>query len=218
MLRVGLTGGIACGKSTVGRMMMALAAAGTQVHILDADRVAHELMQPGHPVYQQVVQAFGQGILRDDAVGTIDRAKLAEIAFGKPGAGGGRVQELNRLVHPAVIACQDGWMDEIGSRDPHGIAVVEAALMFESGAAGRFDKVVTVTCDLEQRILRWAARQNVDQETAGAEVRRRMAAQWPDDKRAVASDYVIDNSGGLPATEAAVQRLMKELQRLSFPP
>jgi len=208
MLRVGLTGGIACGKSAVGRMMAARGA-----HVIDADKVGHRLLRPGHPVYQQVVQAFGPSILREDK--TIDRARLAELAFGDAAAGGGRVPEINRIMHPAIVAYQDGQLDEIERRDPMGIAVVEAALMFEAGAAGRFDKVIAVTCGLDQRVARWAERQGVDLQTARAEVERRMAAQWPDEKKAAAADYVIENSGSLAETESVVERLMNDLRVLA---
>ena len=218
MLRVGLTGGIACGKSAVARIMAARGA-----HVIDADKVGHQLMLPGQPAYQQIVQTFGRGILRDDPSDdpsngqTIDRAKLAELAFGDPAQGGGRVQELNRILHPAIIAEQDRRMDELAQHDPNGIAVVEAALMFEAGAASRFNKIVTVTCGLEQRIARWAERQGVDLAAARVEVERRMAAQWPDEKKVAASHYVINNSGSLGETEVAVERLMIELQRLAAP-
>ncbi len=216
MLRVGLTGGIACGKSAVAAMMAARGA-----HVINADSVGHQLMLPGMPAYQQVLQAFGTNILCDDGTDgtdkTIDRAKLAELAFGDPAQGGGRVQELNRILHPAIIAYQDGRMDELALHDPDGIAVVEAALMFEAGAASRFHKIVTVTCGLDQRVARWAERQGVDLPTARAEVTRRMAAQWPDEKKVAASHYVINNSGSLAETEAAVERLMIELRRQVSP-
>lgn len=211
MLRVGLTGGIACGKSAVAAMMAARGA-----HVIDADKAGHRLLTPGHPVYQRVVETFGEDILREDK--SVDRAKLAELAFGDPAHGGGRVQELNRIMHPAIVAYQDGRLDELEVLDPQGIAVVEAALMFEAGAAPRFDKLITVTCALEQRIARWAARHGVSLDAARAEISRRMAAQWPDEKKAAASHYVIDNSGSLAETEAAVARLMTELRRLSTRP
>lgn len=211
MLRVGLTGGIACGKSAVAGMMAALGA-----HVVDADKVGHQLMMPGHPAYEHVVQAFGVSILREDK--TIDRAKLAELAFGEPAKGGGRVQELNRIMHPAIVAYQDGRMDELALHEPNAIAVVEAALMFEAGAAGRFDRIVTVTCGIALRVARWAARHGVDLPTARVEVERRMAAQWPDEKKIAASDYRIDNSGSLEETENAVVRLMKQLRELAAQP
>lgn len=203
MLKLGLTGGIACGKSTVGAMLAARGA-----HVLLADEVAHQLMEPGQAVYDAVVRRFGRGILRPD--GTIDRAKLAEAAFGS-----GRIQELNRLVHPAVLERQEQWMAEIGARDPRAIVVVEAALILEAGARAQFDKLVVVTCHAEQKAARFAERQKLDLSAARKEVERRAAAQWPDEKKAAAAGYVIDNSGSRAETERQVEALFAELKRLA---
>ena len=109
MLKVGLTGGIASGKSVVAEMFAALGA-----HVIQADHIAHQLMQPGESVYREVVHHFGEGILNAD--GTVNRGKLAEAAFG--GNGPSRIQELNQIVHPAVLNKQEQWMDEVGRRDP----------------------------------------------------------------------------------------------------
>jgi hypothetical protein len=106
VLRVGLTGGIACGKSTVGRMFSDLSA-----HLIEADTIAHELYRPGEPVYKELVEKFGPEIVRPD--GEIDRARLAGLAFD-----GGRVDELNKIVHPAVIRRQEQWMHQVGAIDP----------------------------------------------------------------------------------------------------
>ena len=203
MLKVGLTGGIAVGKSTVGEMF---AAQGAQV--IQADEIAHRLMRPGEPVYQEVVASFGAGILDPDR--TVNRARLAELAFGGPGKPS-RVQELNRIVHPAVIRRQEEWMEQVGRRNPHAIAMVEAALILEAGMANGFDRLIVVTCQSEQRIQRSAHRLKVDQETARREVRRRMAAQLPDEEKVRAADYVIDNSGSLDETGRQVKRIYAEL-------
>jgi dephospho-CoA kinase len=121
MLKVGLTGGIAAGKSVVGEMFVALGA-----HLVQADRIAHSLMQPGETVYNEVVRHFGREILNPD--GSVNRAKLAEVAFGKATAPEGkrtsRIEELNRIVHPVVIRSQDAWMQEMGRQDPHAVAIV----------------------------------------------------------------------------------------------
>src|SRR5215471_15313566 len=109
-------------------------------HVIQADEIAHRLMQPGQVVYQEVVRRFGSGILSAD--GTVNRPKLAEAAFGASP----RVEELNQIVHPAVVAEQDRWMEEISHKDPHAIAIVEAALILEAGAADRFDTLIVVTC------------------------------------------------------------------------
>lgn len=210
MLKVGLTGGIASGKSVVGEMFAALGA-----QLIQADEIAHQLMQPGEIVYQEVVHHFGLGILNPD--GTVNRSRLAEAAFGPSaeaatGSKPSRVQELNQIVHPAVIRKQEEWMEEIGQRDPQAIAMVEAALILEAGIARRFDRLVVVTCRPEQRIERWCRRQKVDAESARREVTRRMAAQLPDEEKAKVADYVIDNSGSLDETQEQVRAVYERLR------
>src|ERR1700690_2648216 len=158
MLKVGLTGGIAAGKSVVGEMFVALGA-----RLVQADRIAHSLMQPGEPVYNEVVRHFGREILNPD--GSVNRGKLAEVAFGSTTAEGkraSRIEELNRIVHPVVIRSQDEWMQEMGRQDPHAVAIVEAALILEAGAGNRFDRLILVTCSEEKRVARVAARQKID--------------------------------------------------------
>ena len=207
MLKVGLTGGIASGKSVVGEMFVALGA-----HLIQADSIAHELMQPGEAVYQEVVRHFGSGILNPD--GMVNRARLAEAAFGVPGTKQpSRIQELNRIVHPAVIRRQDEWMAEVGRENPRAIAIVEAALILEAGATKDFDRLVVVTCHPEQRIQRWANRVGVDEDAARREVARRMAAQFPDEAKIKAADQVIDNSGSLDETKKRVEQVYAELRR-----
>jgi len=205
VLKVGLTGGIAAGKSVVGEMFAAQGA-----HVIQADQISHQLMQPGQTVYQEVVDHFGAGILDPD--GSVNRARLGELAFGRPQQPS-RVQELNQIVHPAVIRRQEEWMAEVGRLDPHAIALVEAALILEAGMAGRFDRLVVVTCRPEQRVERWAQRLNVDQETARREVARRMAAQLPDEEKIKAANYVIDNSGSLDETSRQVREIYAELKK-----
>lgn len=214
MLKVGLTGGIAAGKSVVGEMFVALGA-----HLVQADRIAHSLMQPGESVYNEVVRHFGREILNPD--GTVNRSKLAEVAFGPANAPEGsrasRIEELNRIVHPVVIRSQDAWMEEMGRQDPHAVAIVEAALILEAGLAQRFDNLIVVTCSAEQRVDRFAARQKIDLETARKEVVRRMAAQLPDEEKIKAANHVIDNSGPLDQTREQVrvvwQRLHADAQK-----
>jgi dephospho-CoA kinase len=200
LLKLGLTGGIASGKSAVGEMFVKRGA-----HLIQSDAVAHWLMRPGHAVYEEIVRRFGREILNADA--SINRSRLAEAAFGKHGGAPPRVKELNEIVHPAVIAHENEWMEEIGQRDPNAIAIVEAALILEAGAAGRFDRLIVVTCHPEQRIQRFARRLGISEEAARVEVTRRMAAQIPDEEKIKAADFVIDNSGALDATERQVQRV-----------
>lgn len=205
MLKVGVTGGIASGKSVVGEMLVALGA-----HLIQADTIAHELMQPGEAVYEEVVRHFGGGILNND--GSVNRSRLAEAAFGVPNSGGPtRIQELNQIVHPAVIRRQNEWMEAIGHKDPGAIAIVEAALILEAGAEKDFDRLLVVTCRPEQRIGRWVARMKVDFETARREIERRMAAQLPDEEKIKAADFVIDNSGSLDGTRAKVKAVYAKL-------
>ena len=181
-------------------------------HLIQADSIAHELMQPGEAVYQEVVGHFGSGILNPD--GMVNRARLAEAAFGVPGTKQpSRIQELNRIVHPAVIRRQDEWMAEVGRENPRAIAIVEAALILEAGAAKDFDRLVVVTCHPEQRIQRWANRVGVDEDAARREVARRMAAQFPDEAKIKAADHVIDNSGSLDETKKRVEQVYAELRR-----
>ncbi|HUD67088.1 MAG TPA: dephospho-CoA kinase [Candidatus Sulfotelmatobacter sp.] len=209
MLKVGLTGGIAAGKSIVGKMFVALGA-----YLVEADHIAHSLMQPGQAVYNEVVRHFGREILNLD--GSVNRAKLAEAAFGPatdaPSKRASRVEELNRIVHPVVIRSQDEWMQQMGIQDRHAVAIVEAALILEAGAAKRFDRLVVVTCNPDQRAARFAARQKIDLETARKEVARRMAAQLSDEEKIKAADYVIDNSSSLDPTREQVRHVWEKLR------
>jgi dephospho-CoA kinase len=209
MLKVGLTGGIAAGKSVVGEMFVGLGA-----HLVQADRIAHSLMQPGEAVYNEVVRHFGGEILNPDL--SVNRAKLAELAFGPATTPQGqrvsRIEELNRIVHPAVIRSQEEWMQEMGRQDPHAVAIVEAALILEAGVAGRFDRLIVVTCGAEQRVARFAARQKIDLEAARKEVVRRMAAQLPDEEKIKAADHVIDNSGSLEKTREQALAVWEKLR------
>ena len=205
MLKLGLTGGIASGKSVVGEMFVKLGA-----HLIQADAIAHQLMEPGRPVYEEIVRRFGREILNAD--GTINRARLAEAAFGSGAGATPRVKELNSIVHPAVIAHQNEWMEKIGQCDPNAIAIVEAALILEAGATERFDRLIVVTCQSEQRIRRFAHRLGISEDAARIEVTRRMAAQIPDEEKIKAADFVIDNSGSLEATEEQVQKIFAALR------
>ncbi|HTC78045.1 MAG TPA: dephospho-CoA kinase [Terriglobales bacterium] len=204
MLRVGLTGGLASGKSLVAELFERRGA-----RVIHADEIAHQLMAPGQAVHQQVVKHFGGQIVKAD--GSIDRAKLATLAFD-----GGRIAELNAIVHPAVIARQEQWMDEIAKENPQAVAMVEAALLMEAGVADRFDKIVVVTGGGQQRAPRFAARTGLSAEQAAAEVARRMRAQITEEEKAGRADYVIDNSGAPEATEQQVEKIYGELARLAI--
>jgi dephospho-CoA kinase len=200
MLRVGLTGGVACGKSTVGAMLAERGA-----HYLQADTLAHQLYAPGQATYDTVVEHFGREILNPD--GTINRGRLADTAFPA------RIADLNAIVHPAVIAAQNRWMEDIQRTDSDGIAVVEAALVIEAGAARDFDKLMVVTCNLEQKVERYAQRAKISLEEARKEVQRRSAAQLSDEEKVSRADYVIDNSGPIAGTEQQVESVWRKLRQ-----
>jgi dephospho-CoA kinase len=176
-------------------------------HLLQADVLAHQLYAPGAAVYGEVVHHFGREILNDD--GTINRASLARVAFPN------RIGELNAIVHPAVIKAQNEWMAEVARENPHGIAVVEAALIIEAGVARDFDKIIVVTCDFERRVERYAERASISLAAALSEVDRRGAAQLPDEEKVRHADYVIENSGAVEDTERQVEQIWNKLQTLA---
>ena len=216
MLRVGLTGGLGSGKSTVAAIFRRHG-----VHVLEADAIARELMQPGQSVYQAIVDTFGRSVV--SANGALDRARLAELAFGE-----GRLAELNRIVHPPAIAEQERRTQAIAAVEPNAIVMVESALIFEAEAWGtvpewrkRFDRVVLVTAPDDLKIQRYVARilsagpgGAAPEARAAAEsgARARLAAQIPDREKAPRCDYVIDNSGALEATRGQVDRIAAELR------
>ncbi len=184
-------------------------------HLIQADHIAHELMQPGQPVYDEVVRHFGRSILNPD--GSVNRPKLAEAAFSPDPTGATRIGELNAIVHPAVIRHEDEWMEAEGRRDPRVIAIVEAALILEAGAADRFDRLIVVTCSEDQRVKRFAQRLKIDIEAARREVVRRMSAQLPDSVKIQRADFVIDNSGSLDNTEEQVKKIYATLKQEADP-
>lgn len=218
MLRVGLTGGLGSGKSTVARMLAALGA-----HVLEADEQGRSLMQPGQPVYAEIVRVFGAQVVAAD--GALDRRKLSEIAFA-----GGRLHELNAIVHPAVIEAQRQWTRELFAHDPAAIAVIVSALIFEverdARARGdrdnlladwrrRMDRVVVVTAPESVRIARYVARLNLPPQARAAaedDARARMAHQIPDELKAARADFVLENAGDEPALAAQVRQLWSRLQ------
>lgn len=197
MLKIGLTGGIASGKSLVAGMFTELGA-----HTVDADELAHDLMRPGEAAYQKIVEKFGKEILNPD--GTVNRARLAELAFDKRRP---RIYELNGILHPGVIQKQEQWMEDIRRREPDAIVILEAALLLEAGIRKRFDRIIVVTCTPQQRIERWARKLGGDMESARVEVTRRMMAQAPEEAKIQAADFVIDNSGTEEETKRQVRTI-----------
>jgi dephospho-CoA kinase len=208
-LRVGLTGGLAGGKTTVAQMFSARG-----VHVMFADEVARELMQPGRAVYDEVVEHFGDSIVNPDK--TINRSRLAEVVFGT-----NRIEELNRIVHPAVRVRMEQWIKEMSEFDPHGILMYEAALILEAGVGKYFDKLIVVTSSPQQKLERFAARargstdvDDAQRAKALRDAERRLGAQLSEEEKMAAADYVIDNSGTLTETERQVSEVFKELQQL----
>lgn len=177
-------------------------------HLTFADDIARNLMQLGHDVYYRVVAAFGENILDDDL--TINRPKLADAAFA------GRIPELNAIVHPAVIDAEEDWMRQIFAKDPKAIAIVEAALMLESGSWKHFDRMIAVTCTFDQKVERFARRHDMPLDSARAEVERRMAAQASDEAKVRIAQFVIDNSGSMEKTREQVSRIWPELKTLTM--
>ena len=200
MLRVGLTGGIASGKSAVGKMFVELGC-----HLIDADRIVHELFEPGQAVNKAVVDAFGSRVLGAD--GAIDRKILGEIVF----ANEGERKKLNSLVHPTTIQRQKDWLNRLDSEEPSAIGIVEAALMVESGTYKNYDKVIVVVCSPEEQRRRLRARSNLSEEQIAA----RIAAQMPLEEKARFADFVIDTSGAPESTRAQVQAVNSRLQALA---
>lgn len=215
MLRVGLTGGLGSGKSTIARMF-----AERGVHVISADEVGRRLMEPGEVVFHQIVEHFGPEVVRND--GMLNRSLLADLAFRQ-----GRLDELNRIVHPAVIAEQEKWADELFARDPEAIAMIESALIFEAGVSGsvpdwrdRFDRVVLVTAPDELKIQRFLKRLDSSAQMSAAQLtaleqdaRSRLAAQIPDSEKIPHSDFVIDNGRSLEQTERQVDEVFAGLQQ-----
>jgi dephospho-CoA kinase len=177
---------------------------------LQADLVAHELMRPGQAVYDEIVRRFGREILNSNK--TINRARLAEIAFSPEHP---RIDELNEIVHPAVLAYQKQWLEEMARREPRNLAVIEAALILEAGARNQFDKIVVVTCRPDQKPERLSQRMGIPLTEAQAEVERRSAAQWQDEEKLRYADYVLDSSGTLAETEEKVEKLWRELSSIA---
>jgi dephospho-CoA kinase len=200
MLRVGLTGGIATGKSTVGRMFVELGC-----HLIDSDEITHELFEPGQEVHAAVIQAFGPSIVTTD--GTIDRKILGEIAFKDPAARA----KLNSLVHPAIIRRQQEFLAEVERKDPTGIGIVSAALMVEIGTYKNYDKVIVVSCPPEIQRARLRHRSGLSDE----QIENRIASQMPMVDKVKYGDYVIDTSGDLKETRRQVEDINSRLRESS---
>jgi dephospho-CoA kinase len=218
MLRVGLTGGLGSGKSTVAAELRALGA-----HVIEADELGREMMEPGNAVYDEIVRVFGLEVVGAD--GRLLRPRLAQMAFTE-----GRLDALNAIIHPAVIAAQQRWMDEVFAGDPRAVAVVESALIFEverdAKARGesegvladwrnRFDHILVLTAPDEVKIARYVERIGTDParlEAAIADARTRLARQMTDAEKAARADFVIENTGDLSALRDRVVEIWERLK------
>jgi dephospho-CoA kinase len=197
MLRAGLTGGIACGKSAVAAMLRECGCA-----VLEADPLAHELIEPGRPAFAEIVREFGPGVLEPG--GRIDRAKLGAIVF----ADADKLSRLNRIVHPRVFEELERRLEELARPGGPQVAVVEAALLIETGYDHELDRLIVVWCRPEQQRERLAARG-----LSPEQVESRIAAQMPvEEKRRRATDE-IDTSGSLAETRRQVERLAAKLKQ-----
>jgi dephospho-CoA kinase len=212
MLRVGLTGGLGSGKSTVAGMFQELGAA-----VISADHIGRQLMQAGQPVYAAIVRTFGRAVVRSD--GSLDRKALAELAFQH-----NQADKLNHIVHPAVVAAEEEWMQGVFAADGKRVAIVESALIFEvekwgtaPGWAQRFDRIILVTVPDDMKIARFvsrlSARDGVEsrREILIRDARARIAMQIPDQEKAGRCEYVIDNGGSLQETRERVEVIYREL-------
>ena len=202
MLRVGLTGSIGVGKSFVTSVLAEL---GCQV--LDADTTAREVVAAGTEGLRAVVEAFGREVLRPDE--TLDRARLGAIVF----ADEAKRLLLNSILHPFIIAAQDEQLRKWEEQDAGAIAVVDAALMIESGGYKRFDKLIVVHCDPEIQLERLMARNAISREDAA----RRIAAQMPQDEKKRYADFLIDTSCGFEDTRRRTKEVYGQLRELSVP-
>ena len=218
MLCVGLTGGLASGKSTVAGYLRELGA-----EVIEADELGRALMEPGQPVFSEIIRVFGTEVVGPD--GRLNRKRLAELAFG-----GKRVDELNAIVHPAVISAQQSWMDKVFARDSSAVAVVESALIFEverdARARGekdsiladwrkRITRLVVVTAPDEVKIARYADRvcpSGTSREAAEADARSRLAHQIPDAEKVARADYVLQNTGDKSVLHAQTVDLWQRLK------
>jgi dephospho-CoA kinase len=200
MLRVGLTGSIAVGKSYVSGVLEELGC-----RVVDADVVARRVVEPGAEGLRRIVEAFGEWVLRPD--GTLDRAAVGAVIFKDEA----KRELINSLLHPLIIAEQDGLLRRWEQEDPRGIGVVDAALLIESGGHGRFDKLVVIHCRPEVQLERLMSRNGYTREEAAA----RIAAQMPQEEKLRYADFKIDTSGSFEETRGRTEEVYAALRKLA---
>jgi dephospho-CoA kinase len=200
MLRVGLTGGIATGKSTVSRLFVENGA-----HHIDADILAHEAVAPGQPALREIIAAFGPGMLRAD--GTLNRPHLADIVFKD----GEKRERLEAIVHPYVFAEEERRYREIAAENPQAVVLFNAALLIETGAYKSKDRIIVVTADEPTQLARLMARDQLTESQAKARIR----AQMPLSEKIKVAHYVIDGSLSVEQLRKEVQRIYNELKQFA---
>ncbi|MGD0425318.1 MAG: dephospho-CoA kinase [Candidatus Acidiferrales bacterium] len=201
MLRVGLTGGIASGKSTVGGMLREL-----DCPVLDADTLGHELLEQGQPAREEVIREFGQEVL--DARGNVDRGKLGQIIF----ADAAKRARLNQILHPRILDVVRKWFAAQGHPGGPELAVVEAALIIEAGYNNELDRVIVCWCPVEQQLQRL-----VERGLTAEQAKLRIAAQMPMEEKRRLADEAIDCSGSIEETERQVMEVVKRLSQPATP-
>ena len=200
MLRAGLTGSIAVGKSFVSSVLAALGC-----HVLDADRTARDVVAPGSAGLRAILDAFGGGVLQAD--GRLDRAKLGAIVFSDET----KRARLNSILHPLIIEAQGDWLRRCEEQDPRGVAIVDAALMIETGSYKRFEKLIVVHCRPDLQIERLVKRDGLTVVEAG----RRIASQMPQEEKKKFADYLIDTSAGFDETREQAAAVYERLKALA---
>jgi len=199
MLKVGLTGSIAVGKSFVLNELRQLGCV-----TLDADKTARDVVEPGLPAFIEIVKNFGSGIITTD--GSLDRSKLGAIVFNDLE----KRELLNSIVHPRVIEAQDRWLREAEQAQPKGIAVVDAALMIESGGYKRFDNLIVVWCEPAVQLERLMSRNGLGR----AEAEKRIGAQMSQEEKKAYADFLIDTSAKKEDTSKQTVEVFNKLKLL----
>jgi dephospho-CoA kinase len=200
MLQVGLTGGMATGKSTVAAELVRLGC-----HLLKADDLGHKLLEKEGPCYEPVVSAFGRAIL--DHNGNIERRRLGMVVFNESGA----LDKLNAIIHPDVFAYEEQWLAGVKASEGEAIAVIEAAILIETGNYKNFDKLIVTWCPVELMVERAVERSGWTPE----EARRRIAKQMPIEEKKQFADYLIDTSGSMESTLEQTRAVYAALRSLS---
>lgn len=199
MLRVGLTGGLATGKSFVGQTLRSLGC-----HVLQADQLGHQALEPGSPAFQPVLALFGDSILTAD--GHINRRQLGAQVFGDPH----RLAQLNALVHPVVIDAEERWMQSVAAAEPDAIALVEAAILIETGSHLRFDRLILTVCREDQQVERAMKRDGLTE----PEIRQRLQRQMPLQQKRQYVHFLIDTSRDKDNTLEQVHDLYAHLRSI----